>query len=426
MTDTHLTRRTMLRGTGAVTVGGLLAACGSSGTSPSGKGPIELVAYNNIPTVTATLGAAFTKRTGTTVKIISTGGVNYESVDQRVQTDLAAGHVDDIALIGASALGNYVQAGRAVALDGLMRESGFDTSQLYPKMLTLGVQDGKTYALPYAAGTLVLFYNADAFTKAGLDPDKPPTTFSEMRACARELVSSKATRYGATYGNDNSGNWAFQNFLLSNGGSMLTPDRTKPMFNEAPGVQVVEFWAKLFGDGLGRTMTKSESDAAFVRGDLGMLLDAVSVAVTLRKSATFEVRSALMPIPDGGARRCPLGGASLVVLTKDPARQKKAFRAVAELVGPASVTTLVKAKGYSPVNQVAATETQYLAKNPLLSPGTQQLKDAVPWVAFPGPHSAEITKNLDQETILALRGEKSPADALDAAAKEATSMMSSS
>ncbi|MGW4125379.1 ABC transporter substrate-binding protein [Nocardia sp. NPDC004711] len=424
------TRRAALRGISALTAGGILTACSSRGASQPGDGALELVSYNNIPSLTTTLGEPFTQRTGTTVKIINAGGTSYESVDQRVQTDLAAGHVDDIALIGNYMIGSYVQSGRAVAFDGLMGETGFDKSQLYPTMLTLGAHDGKTHALPYSASTLVLFYNADAFTKAGLDPNKPPTTFSELRHYAQALVSSKTTRYGVTYGNNQSGNWCFQNFLRCNGGAMLTPDGTKPLFHETAGVQMLEFWATLFADDLGQTMTKTEAQAAFGRGDLGMLVDASNIAVALQKGATFQVRSALLPIPDGGARHCVLGGCSLIVLSKNPARQRAAFGAVAELVGPAGTSEVVKATGCSPVNQVAATRTPYLAdflaQNPLLSPGTEQLDYAVPWVGFPGTRAAEITKNLDQQMTLAMRGSKSAADALNDAAKEASSMMGGS
>ena len=45
-----------------------------------------------------------------------------------------------------------------------------------PKALKLGVLDGKTYALPYTISTPILFYNADLFKAAGLDPQRPPQT----------------------------------------------------------------------------------------------------------------------------------------------------------------------------------------------------------------------------------------------------------
>jgi multiple sugar transport system substrate-binding protein len=49
--------------------------------------------------------------------------------------------------------------------------------------------DGKTYGIPQLDGSRAqLFYNKDMFTAAGLDPNKPPTTFDEMMAYAQKLV----------------------------------------------------------------------------------------------------------------------------------------------------------------------------------------------------------------------------------------------
>ena len=35
--------------------------------------------------------------------------------------------------------------------------------------------------MPFNSSTPVLFYNKDAFKKAGLDPNKPPKTWDEVR-----------------------------------------------------------------------------------------------------------------------------------------------------------------------------------------------------------------------------------------------------
>ncbi len=49
--------------------------------------------------------------------------------------------------------------------------------------------DGKTYGIPMLDGSLAsLFYNKDMFKAAGLDPEKPPTTFDEMMEDAKKLV----------------------------------------------------------------------------------------------------------------------------------------------------------------------------------------------------------------------------------------------
>ncbi|MGW3955983.1 ABC transporter substrate-binding protein [Streptomyces sp. NPDC004752] len=431
---TPVTRRQALGGIGALSLTGLLAACGggNSGAKSAGQQTIELVTINFPPYLTSIagqVGSAYTARTGTAVKVINTGANGYGAVDTRVKSDLAAGHTDAIAMIAMSSIGNYIDANRAVSLDGLIGTSHFNAGQLYPSLLSFGQSEGHTYAIPYSVATLITYYNADAFRTAGLDPDKPPTTFSELRDYAQQLVSSKAVKYGATFGNDHSANAAFQNFLFCNGGSMLSEDGKTPLFNQQPGVEVVQFWAKLFRDGLGQTMTQAEEAAAFGRGDLGIMINFSSNIQTLAGGAKFDIRTAQLPIPDGGTLRCAAGGAAFVVLTKDPQAQKAAMHAITELVSPQGITTLVKASGYSPVNKTAATNPRYLgdffAQHPLYAPGTKQMDSLVRWFAWPGQNSVEITSDLDQQMVLALRGSKPAAAALDDAAKQAQSLLAS-
>ena len=50
-----------------------------------------------------------------------------------------------------------------------------------------GSTSGDVYGLPSKNYTLGLVYNRDLFTKAGLDPAKPPTTWDELYADAKQI-----------------------------------------------------------------------------------------------------------------------------------------------------------------------------------------------------------------------------------------------
>ena len=47
--------------------------------------------------------------------------------------------------------------------------------------------DGKLVSMPFNSSTPVLYYNTDAFQKAGLDPEKPPRTWPEVADAAKKL-----------------------------------------------------------------------------------------------------------------------------------------------------------------------------------------------------------------------------------------------
>ena len=47
--------------------------------------------------------------------------------------------------------------------------------------------NGKLAAMPFNSSTAVMWYNKDAFATAGLDPEKPPTTWDALEAALRKI-----------------------------------------------------------------------------------------------------------------------------------------------------------------------------------------------------------------------------------------------
>ncbi|MCU0944223.1 MAG: extracellular solute-binding protein [Rubritepida sp.] len=47
--------------------------------------------------------------------------------------------------------------------------------------------DGRMMGMPFNSSTAIVFYNKDAFRRAGLNPDAPPATWADLRAAAARL-----------------------------------------------------------------------------------------------------------------------------------------------------------------------------------------------------------------------------------------------
>jgi TolB protein len=58
------------------------------------------------------------------------------------------------------------------------------------------VSDHQLRGVPFGASGWVLVYDQAAFRRAGLDPNRPPTTLNEVDTASRALVASGATRHG--------------------------------------------------------------------------------------------------------------------------------------------------------------------------------------------------------------------------------------
>ncbi|MGW3953122.1 extracellular solute-binding protein [Streptomyces sp. NPDC004752] len=376
----------------------------------------------NYTAVTAPVQAALKAVTGLSgVQLELASGSGWPDVDNRFQQDVTAGRVPDIVMVGINMLGYYHTNKIAQPLDELLPSAGLDVNSFDPAIMTSGRIDGQLVGTPWGVSTMTLYYNKDIFAKAGLDPEQPPKTFSQLRQFSEQIVSSHAARYGvSTSLIQSSGNWVFQNYLLSNGGSTMSPDGKRIAFNDPAGVQMLKYWADLAADKLSMPGTLQQIDDALARRDLAMVLNPSSVRSLISTSMGSSLAAAAMPIPDGGQAKTLPGGGALIIVTKDKARQQAAAKAVAALLSERAQRLMVTTTGYLPVNSSAARKA---ASSPLVAPSVAQLKTLVPWQNFPGNNSNQINKLLNDAITAALLGKKSPQAALDDAAKAGAALL---
>ena len=64
-------------------------------------------------------------------------------------------------------------------------------NDFYPDVLKSFEVNGKPYGIPLYVSPYVLYYNKDLFKQAGLDPNKPPKTYTEMLGYAEKLSKLK-------------------------------------------------------------------------------------------------------------------------------------------------------------------------------------------------------------------------------------------
>jgi sn-glycerol 3-phosphate transport system substrate-binding protein len=108
-----------------------------------------------------------------------------------------AGQAPHIVQMFEVGTGSMIAAGPAIKpTHQLFAEAGMtvDVNQYLP-----GVRgyysntQGQLMSMPFNSSTAVMWYNKDAFRAAGLDPERPPATWPEVRAAATKLAQAKAT-----------------------------------------------------------------------------------------------------------------------------------------------------------------------------------------------------------------------------------------
>jgi ABC-type glycerol-3-phosphate transport system substrate-binding protein len=133
---------------------------------------------------------------------------------------LAAGTLPDVFTIPFTDGKGLIANQQIVDIDALVRSLGY-ADKFNPNVLVNGQdKDGKIFAVPTAAYGMSLTYNRSLFTKAGLDPDKPPTTWDEVRAAAKTIAEKTGVAGYAEMATENTGGWQLTTSTYALGGRM--------------------------------------------------------------------------------------------------------------------------------------------------------------------------------------------------------------
>jgi ABC-type sugar transport system permease subunit/ABC-type glycerol-3-phosphate transport system substrate-binding protein len=189
------------------------------------------------------------------------------------------------------------------------RPDGLHEEDYPPGVWTSGVYEGKLYGIVEITNPLVLAYNKQHFREAGLDPERPPRTWSEWIEYTRVLTlrddSGQLTRLGSM--DNRLGILLFH--ILQNGGQIVSEDGKTCVINNPEALEAVEFVKAMF-DAMGGRMAMSQfpalNEGGGVQGDsLGLGLYSIAaeddwvIFRTMRYHPEIELGIAPMPVPDG-------------------------------------------------------------------------------------------------------------------------------
>ncbi|MFF1407837.1 ABC transporter substrate-binding protein [Streptomyces sp. NPDC058294] len=167
--------------------------------------------------------------------------------------------------------------------------------------------DGKVYGVPRTGYSMGLIYNRALFRKAGLDPDRPPATWDEVRAAARKIAALGSGTVGyADYSAQNQGGWHFTAELYSRGGDVVSADGRKATVDSPEGRAVLRELHDMrwTDDSMGsrQLLVINDVQQLMGAGRLGMYLAAPDNIPILVKEKGGDYKDlALAPMPGGRA-----------------------------------------------------------------------------------------------------------------------------
>lgn len=153
------------------------------------------------------------------------------------------------------------------------------TKDLNPETLKM-VQDdaGRIYGVPFEAFSVGLAYNRALFKQAGLDPDKPPTNWDEVRQYAKQITEKTGKAGYAQLTKDNTGGWMLTTMTYSMGGTVQSEDGKKSTFNDAPTKKALQLLKDMrwTDNTMGTNFLYNQEEARqdFAAGKIGMIMQA--------------------------------------------------------------------------------------------------------------------------------------------------------
>lgn len=289
----------------------VLTGCqsGPSSTSSGDTGAVDdgttITMWTRSPTATfsQTLIDAYNASHKNKVKLTVFPADSYQ---QKVGTAAGAHQLPDILAADVVYAPNY--ASKGVYLDITERVNALSFKDtLAPAHMKTATHDGKVYGVPHDIDLSAVFYNKVLFTRAGLDPDKPPSTMDEMVAAATRISALGGDVSGYFFGGACPGCQLFTSWpmIWASGGEVLNDEGTASAIDNPVAAQVYGKLRQMFADGVVPASAKNESGPTwtqlFSEGKIGIQPMGATALQGIKEGPDLKVGVAPIPGLTGGS-----------------------------------------------------------------------------------------------------------------------------
>lgn len=360
------------------------------------------------------------------IKVNAIYSGNYDDTRVRALSALKSGEPAQLAVMFSIDAYDLIEQELIVPFDSVISsdEEKQWLNSFYPALMANGKIEGQTWGVPFQRSTIVAYYNKDMFRKAGLDPEKAPTTWQEMIDMGKALT--KDDTYGLMIPSTGYPYWMFQALAIQNGKELMSGDGLTTYFDDPAVIDTLNFWKSLSTEHA--IMPKGTVEwgtlrQSFLEGQTAMMWHSTGNLSAVKKSASFDFGVAMLP----GKERLgsPTGGGNFYLFKDTSAEEKAAaLKLVKFMTAPKQAAAWSIATGYMGVSE-AAYETdalkKYTASFPPALVARNQLKHAV--AEFSTFETARVREGLNNAIQSALTGAKTPEEALSEAQKKAVRLL---
>lgn len=298
----------------------------------------------------------------------------WDSLMQKLLSSLASGSGPDVVAINFAYLPQFAKSGYIMDLtDQLTAANDLDPANWSDGLKSVLQVDGRYYATPMNYATLMMYYNKDLFTAAGLDPNNPPKTWDEWIAAIKATTKTGGdAQYGLTLpDHETIPNWPI---LLWGNGADIVKDG-KAGLADPKAVEALKLWSDLVvNDKISPTgLTGAEADKLFETGKAAM---GVTGPWMTNGFTAAGLNYDVAPIPAGPAGPVTLGDTVVLLVNKNTDDPAAAIKFLAHWNSKASQLRIANETGFPP------SRTDLAGSPELTNPWAAKFSSVVPISRF--------------------------------------------
>lgn len=296
-----------------------------------------------------------------------------DTFNQKLPQAISTNTAPDVVLWGYDALGSYVEEGAFASVDDYWEKGNVPKDDFYPSVLELYNVDGVQYEIPFVAfGASYYYWNKDLFKAAGLDPEKPATTWDEVAEYARKITDASRNIYGIGV---HSGDYQMTHAMIVGKGYGWYDEETNTSDLAEPAVmdvfKTVQNMVQV-DKSSPMNVTGNEFDTLFANGQIGQYLNGPWLLNALRQSG---VNFGVAVVPDGPVS---LGSTGFAIPQNISEENKLAvYKFIDYMMSTEKVTEWSLRNGFPPVRMSVA-ESDEIKQDSILQVYAQGLETAVP------------------------------------------------
>lgn len=281
--------------------------------------------------------------------------VPWDTLLQRLTTDIAGGSSPDISIIGTRWLLDFAAQGIAEPVDAYLTPEFKST--FIDTFMAPSVMDGKIMGLPVAASARAMMVNLDLYEKAGATP---PKTWDEFYAASQKIAALPDTFAFGLQGKEIETDAYFYYSLWTHGGEILNADGTSGLDSPAA-LAAATLYKKMIDEGLTQpsptNYNREEVFNLFKQGKVGTIFTFPMLIPQLKEEAP-DLKYQILPFPEGSAK-ATYGVTDTLMLFADSDVKEAAWKFIEFAYQDEWRSKFDHAEGFLPVTKGVAAEEYY-------------------------------------------------------------------